>query len=151
MGGNISGLCCQNENVIKIGEDDLQLYKKESKKHRLDDEDSIPRLKIQKDVLEKHLKDNSFKQNCLSNSQIEKERVRKYKDYFKYHQSVLLTLKILNSNLDTINKGEVIRINCMGLLEGISKDGRVLFGHIDNKNRIDYDLPFQSSDQEISL
>ena len=149
----MSGMCCQNNYTIKSGEADIDLFKRKTIKVRLEEEQNITnsKPKNQKDILEKHLKDNSFKQTSLQNSRVEnKNRLDKLKEIFESNASPLLNLTVINSNVNSIQKGDLLTINCLGLVGSESKDGYVFFGFSDeiSDERIDFQLPIQNTDLE---
>lgn len=81
-------------------------------------------------IIEKHIKDNSFKLNSsLSQANIEKRK----KELEKIIAiAPILQLKVINSN-SSFEKGKVLTINCQGLENNPSgkyrKDGLVYFGY----------------------
>jgi hypothetical protein len=156
MGGNMSGICCHNDYAVKGGENDLQLYKKEFPNVRYEEDENSPnpKLKFKKNFLEKQLKDNSLKQNSFQNSHIEyRNRIEKLNDFHENNPSLVLSLKVLNSNLTNIHKGEVISLNCLGLVEKVQGDGLIYFGFTDKSGneRIDYELPQQNLEIEGNM
>jgi hypothetical protein len=156
MGNNMSGICCHNDYAVKGGENDIQLFKKEFQKARYEDDENSPhpKVKFHKNIFEKQFKDNSLKQNSFQNSQIEyRNRLEKLNEFHENNPSLLLSLKVLNSNVTNKQKGETIQINCLGLIDKGQRDGFVYFGFTDKtgNDRIDFELPVQNVDIEGNM
>lgn len=151
MGGNMSGICCDSNSTSRGLETDIILFKKELKETRNNQDESMMKRKKHKDLLDKHMRDHSFKQNSFSN--LDKNRIERLYEYSESNTDIMLTLKVLNSNLSQIKKGEEIKINCLGLVSSEFQDGLVYFGCTDGtfKERIDYFFPVPNEDNSMYI
>ncbi len=188
MGNSFSdvNMCCQNNYVLQNADKDLEKYKKDitrSKNHRKDRKDIINlyeeeedyeynqynpnsskyKNNINKEIIDKHKKDSSFRNNISSFSKIDnQERISNLADILKNGNSPYLTMKVLNSS-SNITKGTSIKINCQGLIDKVindenirkdDKDGFVYFGHFpedyinDNYDLIDFNIPMPKPNSE---
>lgn len=155
-------MCCKNSNlVVRSSENDLELFKKDitrskagnSKAIHQDTDDEKYKYKRNKEILDKHVRDNSFKLNSSTSKLDYTKRIAELSEAVK--KSDLLSLKVNISNLrqllnscSDMAKGTEILINCRGLVSPSHRDagdGFVYFGNIDEfsqKYMIDFEIPF---------
>lgn len=172
MGGNYSGMCCQNNYTVKSSETDLDLYKRDltnTRQNRLnkltqveeEQEEEIIKNKRNKEFLDKHIKDNSSKLNSFTTSRLEmQEKINKLSEIVLNKLSPILSLRVLNSS-SNIQKGTILSINCQGLFHQDGgnntnlfrnmKDGVVYFGYFPenhDQKEIDYLIPVNKNGQD---
>lgn len=133
--------CCQNNYVVKSSDKDLEILRKDmalNKKRQSklkaelevnESEEENNSRYFKNQVLEKHMKENSFK---LNNSMFQGDITDKC---FKLSQlakiSSILQLKVINSATN-LTKGLIININAQGIEGSLSrnaKDGLTYFGY----------------------
>lgn len=170
-------MCCHNNYTVKNSESDLDLFKKDvgkskgGRKKKItvyeEDEETI-KNKRNKEFLDKHMKDSSFKLNSSTSRMEIHERMTKLNEIINNNLSPLLNMKVLNSSSHIV-KGTVISMNCQGLLindnntpeDNINnsnllrkgKDGIIYFGyypeHLEKEMmNIDYNIPIAKSNME---
>lgn len=143
----------------------MDLFKKDlskgkgRKRHSTDGEsEEENKLKRNKEFLDRHMKDNSFKMNSSAHKQENTELANKLyqlKESFNF-----LTLKVLNSS-SNMNKGTSIKINCQGIINNETpglrngRDGIIYFGYYPDPtckeyNTIDYNIPITKSPNDKS-
>jgi hypothetical protein len=157
-------MCCQNNYVVKSSDQDLEVYKKEKKRQgklstEHESEEENKKYKRNKEFLDKHMKDSSFKLNAskmkLENALAAEERLNKLNSISKANSANHLWLKVLNSS-SYLEKGTYLKMNCLGMLETPSpilrngKDGIIYFGYYpevltDDKKNVDFIIPLASN------
>lgn len=164
--------CCRNHYVVKNSETDMELFKaditkskagRQEKIQMYEEEDEAMKNKRNKDFLDKHMKDNSFKVNASTARIDYMERINKLNSIINSKSSPLLMLKVLNSSSNIV-KGTVMTMNCQGLLEATdisnsacrnAKDGYAYFGYYPDEyekdlHTIDFNIPISKSNMDKS-
>lgn len=161
-------MCCRNSYVVKNSESDLEMFKKDMAKSKggrkekisqYEEEDEVMK-KRNKEFLDKHMKDSSFKVNASTARIGHQERINKLESVAQLKDTPTLILKVLNSSSNIV-KGTVMSLNCQGLCETTdlenmccrnAKDGFVYFGYYPETTQgdmaIDFNIPISKSNSE---
>jgi hypothetical protein len=127
----------------------MDLFKKEVTKKNKKTNFQDSGQKLNKEILDKHMKE-AAKGNNIQKFEL-KDKQKVLEDIAK--NSPILILKVLNSSYN-LNKGTHIRLNCFGLdeIENLNrKDGICYFGHVQEDeidSSIDFSIPIAKTTEK---
>ena len=157
--GNDLNACCKNTFVLKSSEKDIAVVKKDLRERkRINTENQISNntsnSKIKKSIEFEQITKRLVNSN--QNSQIGINHTQDHNAYsFSFNQnniriqklsnlinnSPILFLKVLNQTNEFIKKGQIFKINCQGLADGLtsrkSYDGITYFGILKHKSKLE--------------